>query len=712
MKKQLLLIIAILLPMLASAQTVKINGLWYELTSTETSYNANVIKAPDDILYSGHVVIPSVVEFQEVKYNVDEISASAFRNCSDLISITVSDGISYIRNDVFENCSSLTSITIPKSVISIGSEAFHNCSNLSSVTLSEGVTSLGSAVFQGCSSLTSIIIPKSVIFPIGGSAFEDCTSLSTVSILGSIPEIGKYAFADCTSLATINIPESITSIGNYAFINCSGINSIVLPEGVTSIGTQAFYKCTSLTSINIPEGVTYLGMSAFDGCSSLASIIIPGTVEYMGQKVFNHCSSLASVTISEGVTSISNYAFADCSSLTSFVIPQSVTEIAMHAFDGCSSLASITLPEGITQIEANTFYGCSNLVSVNIPESVTSINAYAFYECSSLTSIVLPKDLSTIGNCAFGICPNLANLHCYAELVPTTDEKAFYKSYPENCTLYVPANVAENYGSTIPWYYFGKIVPIGAAITAITIDQTSITLLEEEEFVLTIAIIPEDAEKNLISWFSSNPKVATVDASGKVKAIAPGIAIITAKVNDGSGVSASCEVTVNKLVLGKCDTPIVGYANGKIEINCATENVKFVTEVIPENEFAYQGESFDFRPTYTFNVHATKEYHEDSKVASIILCWIECVEDHENLDGPSTGIITFPSMPVLIQAVNGVITLTGLTEASEIVVYDTIGREIASATATNGMAIINTSFTAGNTAIVKIAERRVKVIMR
>ena len=188
MKKQLFFIIALLLPMFASAQTVKINGLWYELTSAETSYKANVIKAPDDILYSGHVVIPSVVEFQEVKYNVYELSAGAFRNCDELVSIIISDGVTYIRNDVFENCSSLTSITIPGSVISIGSEAFHDCSNLSSVTLCEGLTSLGNAVFQGCTSLSSIIIPKSVNSSLGNN-FAGCTSLTSVSILGNIPKI-------------------------------------------------------------------------------------------------------------------------------------------------------------------------------------------------------------------------------------------------------------------------------------------------------------------------------------------------------------------------------------------------------------------------------------------------------------------------------------------------------------------------------------------
>ena len=64
--------------------------------------------------------------------------------------------------------------------------------------------------------------------------------------------------------------------------------------------------------------------------------------------------------------------------------------------------------------------------------------------------------------------------------------------------------------------------------------------------VISIMVAPDNASNQLLSWSSSNPSVATVDNRGKVTAIAPGTSTITAKANDGSGVSASCEVTVLK----------------------------------------------------------------------------------------------------------------------------------------------------------------------
>ena len=45
---------------------------------------------------------------------------------------------------------------------SIGKAAFRGCSALTSITLSNSLTSINSYTFEDCSSLTSIIIPSSV----------------------------------------------------------------------------------------------------------------------------------------------------------------------------------------------------------------------------------------------------------------------------------------------------------------------------------------------------------------------------------------------------------------------------------------------------------------------------------------------------------------------------------------------------------------------
>jgi len=83
-------------------------------------------------------------------------------------------------------------------------------------------------------------------------------------------------------------------------------------------------------------------------------------------------------------------------------------------------------------------------------------------------------------------------------------------------------------------------------VTGITLNPKSITLYSNttsSSAILATTIAPSDATDKGVSWQSSNPAVATVDAAGKVSAVSNGIATITATTADG-GYTASCTVTV------------------------------------------------------------------------------------------------------------------------------------------------------------------------
>ena len=82
-------------------------------------------------------------------------------------------------------------------------------------------------------------------------------------------------------------------------------------------------------------------------------------------------------------------------------------------------------------------------------------------------------------------------------------------------------------------------------VTSVTLDKTSLTLDVGGSDTLTATVKPDDASNKAVTWSTSNEKVATVDQNGNVKAVGAGKATITATTADGSGVSATCEVTVN-----------------------------------------------------------------------------------------------------------------------------------------------------------------------
>ena len=61
-----------------------------------------------------------------------------------------------IAGGVFFGCSELTSVTIPDGVTYIGVRAFYGCSGLTSVTMPDGVTYIEDLAFDGCTNLSEI----------------------------------------------------------------------------------------------------------------------------------------------------------------------------------------------------------------------------------------------------------------------------------------------------------------------------------------------------------------------------------------------------------------------------------------------------------------------------------------------------------------------------------------------------------------------------
>ena len=203
--------------------------------------------------YSGDIIIPEKVKGNDgVEYVVTSLSASCFKDCSGLTSITIPSSVTSLGDHCFDGCSRLTSITIPSSVTSLGDYCFYFCSGLTSITIPSSVTSLGDHCFCGCSGLTSITIPSSV------------TSL------------GYNCFSYCSGLPSITIPSSVTSLGGYCFYGCSGLTSITIPSSVTSLGEDCFKDCSGLPSITIPSSVTSLGWSCFLGCKNLETVYFEG----------------------------------------------------------------------------------------------------------------------------------------------------------------------------------------------------------------------------------------------------------------------------------------------------------------------------------------------------------------------------------------------------------------------------------------------------
>lgn len=413
--KQRLFLFIVLISMIgvkALAYDVKIDGIYYTFSNGE----AQVVKSYN---YSGNIIIPEYVFYNEVKYSVTSISDEAFYGCSNLTNVTIPSSVKSIGKSAFAYCSNLTNMTIPNSVTSIGVSVFQGCSGLTSIILPNSVTSIGDYALFGCSGLTEVTIPNTVT-SIGVEAFMNCSGLTSLTIPNSVKNIGQACFRGCSGLSSITIPSSITNIEVEAFRECSGLTSVTIQNGIKSIRSLAFYLCVNLKSLTIPNSITDITPGAFQHCGNLNSVVVDnGNAKYDSR---NDCNAIIetatntmilgckSTIIPNDVTCIGVSAFSECTNLTSLAIPNSVTNIERYAFMGCTGLLSITIPNSVKSIGEQAFMWCSNLIAVDIPNNMTIINSQVFRECTSLTSVTIPSNVSSIGWGAFYGCSSLKSI--------------------------------------------------------------------------------------------------------------------------------------------------------------------------------------------------------------------------------------------------------------------------------------------------------------
>ena len=79
-----------------------IKGIKYRLD--EENLTAEVLKKKG---YEGDIIIPEIVELENVAFRVTSIGQRAFKDCSSLTSIVIPDSVTSIGSGAFEGCDSL-----------------------------------------------------------------------------------------------------------------------------------------------------------------------------------------------------------------------------------------------------------------------------------------------------------------------------------------------------------------------------------------------------------------------------------------------------------------------------------------------------------------------------------------------------------------------------------------------------------------------------
>lgn len=214
-----------------------------------------------------NLIVPNIVNGKRIVAIGSDVFASS--SPDDVVyydTITISEGIIALANDVFNHNFCVKSIYLPETLFYIGTRCI-----------------------SGCMSLREITIPKSVEF-IRSDAFSQNHSLKSIICHANIRTIPKGAFSFCPSLREFSLPKTVETIGAYAFSG-SGLERIRITNPVKRIGEKAFSHCGKLRGVIIGRSVEQIAPDAFDPMSKNPDLTIhtfTGTYAYRFAKTYGY----------------------------------------------------------------------------------------------------------------------------------------------------------------------------------------------------------------------------------------------------------------------------------------------------------------------------------------------------------------------------------------------------------------------------------------
>lgn len=175
----------------------------------------------------------------------------------------------------------------PTQPATIVAEAFKDNTDITSVTFPENVTTIEGQAFMGCTALTDIVFPDNLTV-ISSYAFSGCTSLNNVVIPPAVTDIGVHAFYGCSALQSVLCrPYYAPALGTDAFTQCHTNLQICVPALGTYNNDPSNWKSYTLSLCNFldendEESVTTNKIIDFRGSSPITEIDIVRTLRKAG----------------------------------------------------------------------------------------------------------------------------------------------------------------------------------------------------------------------------------------------------------------------------------------------------------------------------------------------------------------------------------------------------------------------------------------------
>ena len=522
--------------------------------------------------------------------------AGMFGRCSSLTSLDLSNfdtGNVTSMRAMFEKCNGLTSLDISSfDTGNVGDMGymFYNCSGLTSLDLSNFDTAKATIMrymFYNCSGLTSLDVSGFDTADVRTMAymFYGCNGLTGLDLsnfdTASVASMG-YMFYDCRSLTELDLSgfntARVTDMG-YMFEGCRSLKSLDLSHfdtGNLQITRYMFYDCGSLTSLDLStfdmSRITNAD-NMFDLTSELTQIEVPRYVQlkialpatFVMKTNPSAAYTALPIDVTKSFTIIKRGSHIIVTGITleptektikegeeftikPIVKPDDASDKTVKWTTSSKKTATVDENGKVTGVSAGqaTITATTNdggktatcVVTVEGPKTdVTGITvtptAKTIDEGDDFTIIptVQPGDADDKTVIWTSNASGVATVDGNGKVTGISEGEATITATTNDGGFTAECVVTVNKKKT--------------SVTGVTAEPSERTIKEDEEFVITATVSPNNADDKTVKWASNAPGIATVDENGKVRGIAVGEATITVTTNDG-GKKASCTVTVVK----------------------------------------------------------------------------------------------------------------------------------------------------------------------
>ena len=212
MKKSIFSLLLLMLPMLAVADIIEVDGISYVIVNSDHSAAVNKKNGG----YTGDIVIPATITYNGQTYNVVEVLSYAFSGNDELKSVTLPESVVELRDCIFYGAHGLETVKMPRNVQKMGNSTFAGCTSLKTFWLPDNATEVRYGTFNGCESLTEMKLPETVT-TIGESAFYGCEGIKTITIPAGVTKIEDTAFYNCNPKDVYCYAEEVPETGDFVF---------------------------------------------------------------------------------------------------------------------------------------------------------------------------------------------------------------------------------------------------------------------------------------------------------------------------------------------------------------------------------------------------------------------------------------------------------------------------------------------------------------